>query len=158
MLECESAIPVRNRVQLPSPVAIGRIDDQLFEHGLYDPVQQRRLVCRMPVESHRISIERFPQPPHGKAFGAFLVDDRQCRRKHERPGERFLAVRDDGADPATLLEERSDRWLAGSVEEVAARIEQLREIGVTRVFLQHLNHDDAELVALAGERLLPAVA
>jgi F420-dependent oxidoreductase-like protein len=71
---------------------------------------------------------------------------------------RFLTIRDDGADPAALLEERSDRWLAGSVEEVLTRIEELREIGVTRVFLQHLNHDDDEMVALAGERLLPAVA
>jgi F420-dependent oxidoreductase-like protein len=71
---------------------------------------------------------------------------------------RFLAVRGDGADPASLLEERADRWLAGSVEEVAARIDELREIGVTRAFLQHLNHDDDEMVALVGEQLLPALA
>ena len=61
MREREAAIPVRNRVQLPSPVAIGRVDDQLFEHGLDDPVQQGRLVGRVPVESHRISVERFAQ-------------------------------------------------------------------------------------------------
>jgi F420-dependent oxidoreductase-like protein len=71
---------------------------------------------------------------------------------------RFLAVRGDETDPAVLLDERSDRWLAGSVDEVAARIEELREIGVTRLFLQHLNHDDDEMVALAGESLLPTLA
>ena len=70
----------------------------------------------------------------------------------------FLAVRGDGSDPAALLDERSDRWLAGSVEDVAARIEELRAIGVSRVFLQHLNHGDDEMVELLGERLLPAVA
>jgi F420-dependent oxidoreductase-like protein len=70
----------------------------------------------------------------------------------------FLAIRADGTDPGTLLAERSDRWLAGTVEEVAARIDELREIGVTRVFLQHLNHGDDEMVALVGEQLLPAVA
>ena len=70
----------------------------------------------------------------------------------------FLAVRGDDADPAALLSERADRWLAGSVDEVAARIEELRAIGVTRVFLQHLNHGDDEMVALVGDRLLPAVA
>ena len=69
---------------------------------------------------------------------------------------RFLAIRGDDADPAALLDERSDRWLAGSVEEVAARIEELRAIGVTRVFLQHLNHDDDAMLELAAERLLPA--
>jgi F420-dependent oxidoreductase-like protein len=70
----------------------------------------------------------------------------------------FLAIRGDDADPAALLEARSDRWLAGSVDEVAARIEELRAIGATRVFLQHLNSGDDEMVALAGERLLPSLA
>ncbi len=70
---------------------------------------------------------------------------------------RFLAVRGGDADPETLLAERRDRWLAGTVEEVAERIEELRGVGVTRVFLQHLNHSDDEMVALVGERLLPAL-
>jgi F420-dependent oxidoreductase-like protein len=71
---------------------------------------------------------------------------------------RFNSVRGVDADPEQLLRERSDRWLAGSVEEVAARIEELRAVGVGRVFLQHLNHDDDAMVALVGERLIPAVA
>jgi alkanesulfonate monooxygenase SsuD/methylene tetrahydromethanopterin reductase-like flavin-dependent oxidoreductase (luciferase family) len=57
-----------------------------------------------------------------------------------------------------VLDERSDRWLAGSVDEVAARIEELRAIGVTRVCLQHLNHDDDDMVELIGEELATAVA
>jgi alkanesulfonate monooxygenase SsuD/methylene tetrahydromethanopterin reductase-like flavin-dependent oxidoreductase (luciferase family) len=68
---------------------------------------------------------------------------------------RFLA--DRGGDPEALLEERRDRWLAGTVEEVAERIEGLRALGVTRVFLQHLNHDDDDMVRLVGDRLLPAI-
>jgi alkanesulfonate monooxygenase SsuD/methylene tetrahydromethanopterin reductase-like flavin-dependent oxidoreductase (luciferase family) len=70
----------------------------------------------------------------------------------------FLAARGDEADPEAFLAERSDRWLAGSVEEVAGRIEELRALGVSRVFLQHLNHADDEMVAVLGDRLLPAVA
>jgi F420-dependent oxidoreductase-like protein len=70
----------------------------------------------------------------------------------------FLALRSDGTGPEELLEGRRDRWLAGTVEEVAVRIEQLEAVGVTRVFLQHLNHADDDMVALIGERLLPAVA
>jgi F420-dependent oxidoreductase-like protein len=70
---------------------------------------------------------------------------------------RFLAVRGEGSDPATLLAERADRWLAGSVDDVAGRIEELRELGVGRVFLQHLNHDDDEMVELLGERLVTAI-
>ena len=74
----------------------------------------------------------------------------------ERIG-RFLAARADGADPEALLAERRDRWLVGTVAEVVGRIEELRALGVTRVFLQHLNHSDDAMVALIGDRLLPAL-
>jgi alkanesulfonate monooxygenase SsuD/methylene tetrahydromethanopterin reductase-like flavin-dependent oxidoreductase (luciferase family) len=69
----------------------------------------------------------------------------------------FQAIRSDDSDPRELLSERRDRWLAGTVEEVAERIEELRALGVTRVFLQHLNHDDDAMVELIGDRLIPAV-
>jgi alkanesulfonate monooxygenase SsuD/methylene tetrahydromethanopterin reductase-like flavin-dependent oxidoreductase (luciferase family) len=70
----------------------------------------------------------------------------------------FLELREDASDPEALLAERRDRWLVGTVEEVAERIEELRAIGVARVFLQHLNRSDDAMVALVGDRLLPAVA
>jgi alkanesulfonate monooxygenase SsuD/methylene tetrahydromethanopterin reductase-like flavin-dependent oxidoreductase (luciferase family) len=63
---------------------------------------------------------------------------------------RFLTIRGDDTDPAALVAERRDRWLVGTVDEVVERIEDLRELGVSRVFLQHLNHSDDEMVALAG--------
>ncbi|MBA2643474.1 MAG: TIGR03560 family F420-dependent LLM class oxidoreductase [Actinobacteria bacterium] len=71
---------------------------------------------------------------------------------------RFLHVRGGDDDAEALLAERRERWLAGTVEEVAERIEELRALGVTRVFLQHLNHADDEMVALIGNRLMPLVA
>ncbi len=74
----------------------------------------------------------------------------------ERLG-RFLSARGGDSDPETLLAERRDRWLVGTPEEVADRIEGLGKIGVTRVFLQHLSHSDDEMVAVIGERLLPAL-
>jgi alkanesulfonate monooxygenase SsuD/methylene tetrahydromethanopterin reductase-like flavin-dependent oxidoreductase (luciferase family) len=68
----------------------------------------------------------------------------------------FLAIRGEG-EPKAVLSERRDRWLVGTVDEVAGRIEELRALGVTRVFLQHLNHADDEMVLLVGDRLLPAL-
>ena len=68
---------------------------------------------------------------------------------------RFLAIRGDDADAQSIIDERKDRWLVGTVDEVAERIEGLRALGVTRVLLQHLNHDDDAMVALVGDRLLP---
>jgi len=67
---------------------------------------------------------------------------------------RFLAIR-GAADARSLIAERRDRWLLGTVEEVAERIEGLRALGVTRVLLQHLDHDDDAMVTLIGDRLLP---
>jgi F420-dependent oxidoreductase-like protein len=68
---------------------------------------------------------------------------------------RFQSIRGDDTDAETVVRERRDRWLVGTVDEVAERIEELRAVGVTRVFLQHLNHDDDAMVALVGDRLLP---
>lgn len=70
---------------------------------------------------------------------------------------RFAARRDPDVDAEALLRERRDRWVAGTVEEAAARLDALRAAGVTRVFLQHLSHDDDEMLALVGERLLPSL-
>jgi len=74
----------------------------------------------------------------------------------ERLG-RFLAASGNDADPATIARERGDRWLIGTVDEVVERIESLRALGVSRVLLQHLNHDDDDMLMLAGKRLLPAL-
>ena len=69
----------------------------------------------------------------------------------------FVALGARDTDPAELIAARRDRWLVGTVDEVAARIEELRALGVTRVFLQHLNHSDDAMVDLVGERLLERV-
>jgi alkanesulfonate monooxygenase SsuD/methylene tetrahydromethanopterin reductase-like flavin-dependent oxidoreductase (luciferase family) len=69
----------------------------------------------------------------------------------------FLATAGQEPDPEAVLAENEARWLAGSVDEVVARIEELRALGVTRVFLQHLNHGDDAMVELLAERVLPAV-
>jgi F420-dependent oxidoreductase-like protein len=61
---------------------------------------------------------------------------------------RFLAIRGDDTEPETLIAERRDRWLVGTVDEVATRVSELEALGVTRVFLQHLNHGDDEMVGL----------
>jgi F420-dependent oxidoreductase-like protein len=70
----------------------------------------------------------------------------------------FLTTAGNDAEPEAVLASRADSWLVGTVDEVVARIEELRGVGVTRVFLQHLNHADDDMIALVGEELLPRVA
>jgi F420-dependent oxidoreductase-like protein len=69
----------------------------------------------------------------------------------------FDASRGSDRDPRAVLEERRERWIVGTVEQIVERLERLGALGVTRVFLQHLNHADDDMVALLGNRLLPAL-
>ncbi len=70
----------------------------------------------------------------------------RARRRLERSGS-------DG-DPAELL--GGDSSLVGTVDEVRSQLETYGDAGVERVFLQHLDHTDLEMVRLIGEELVPA--
>jgi alkanesulfonate monooxygenase SsuD/methylene tetrahydromethanopterin reductase-like flavin-dependent oxidoreductase (luciferase family) len=61
-----------------------------------------------------------------------------------------------GLEAADLL--ASDRTITGTVEQVVARIGEYAEAGVERVYLQHLDHGDVEMVELIGAEVVPSVA
>jgi alkanesulfonate monooxygenase SsuD/methylene tetrahydromethanopterin reductase-like flavin-dependent oxidoreductase (luciferase family) len=46
----------------------------------------------------------------------------------------------------------------GTVEEAIERLRELEALGVERIFLQHLVHEDVEMVRLLGEQVAPAVS
>ena len=107
-------------------------------------------------------------------LGASLDELRQRRRRLE------AACAAVGRDPATLgyslmttcvigvdraeVDERTRRvsqllggerptenWLAGTVDELAARLRELASAGISGVMLQHLDHTDLAAVATMGE-------
>jgi F420-dependent oxidoreductase-like protein len=51
-----------------------------------------------------------------------------------------------------------DSWLVGTADEVAAQIEELRQVGVAHVILHQLDHRDLDLFDVIAEQLLPLVA
>ncbi len=55
-------------------------------------------------------------------------------------------------------EERSGRMVVGTVDEVVERLREYEAAGVQRVMLQHLVHDDLEMVELLGREVAPRVA
>ena len=71
----------------------------------------------------------------------------RARRRLERSGR-------DG-DPTKLLDD--DASLVGAVDAVVGRLGAYREAGVERVFLQHLDHTDLDMVRLIGEEIVPAI-
>ena len=52
---------------------------------------------------------------------------------------------------------REDR-IVGTVDEVLARLTDYAGAGVQRVLLQHLVHEDLEMLELIGAEILPAAA
>ena len=78
------------------------------------------------------------------------VIGRDRRELDERLGRvRALVGRDDADEK---------RWLAGTVDELAERLAELAAVGISRVMLQHLLHDDLDALALIGEEVIPEAA
>ncbi len=78
---------------------------------------------------------------------------------HER-ARRLAALRGEqlpGGDAAAYVRALPDSWIAGTVEEAVEQLGALHDAGVERVMLQHLLHDDLDLIALLGEQVAPAV-
>jgi alkanesulfonate monooxygenase SsuD/methylene tetrahydromethanopterin reductase-like flavin-dependent oxidoreductase (luciferase family) len=78
-------------------------------------------------------------------------------RDRAEVGRRGRAVaQGSGLDLQDLLE--SDRTITGTVGEVVARLGEYAAVGVERVYLQHLDHADIEMVELIGADVVPRAA
>ncbi|MCW3003812.1 MAG: family F420-dependent class oxidoreductase [Conexibacter sp.] len=54
--------------------------------------------------------------------------------------------------------DRAPTWIAGTLAQVVDKLKAYERAGVSRVFLQHLDHRDLAAVELIGRELVPAVA
>ena len=67
-------------------------------------------------------------------------------------------VRGEDGDVGEWIERHGRVMVIGTVDELTDRLRALEDAGVTRVFLQHLDHRDLGAVELMGRELAPAVA
>ena len=74
----------------------------------------------------------------------------RIRRRLERAGQHV--------DPDEYKASRGSAAILGTLDEAAARLRAYEAAGVERVMLQHLDHQDLEMVELIGRELAPAVA
>jgi F420-dependent oxidoreductase-like protein len=77
------------------------------------------------------------------------TDEAQLRRR----AEAYTDWTGDAVNSADL----PDTWIAGTLDDVIAKLQAYEEAGVARVFLQHLVHRDLETVELIGRELAPAM-
>src|SRR5688572_10709795 len=74
----------------------------------------------------------------------------RIRRRLERAGQSL--------DPDEYKASRGGAAILGTLDEAAERLRAYEAAGVERVMLQHLDHQDLEMVELIGRELAPAVA
>jgi F420-dependent oxidoreductase-like protein len=75
----------------------------------------------------------------------------------ERVG-RFMTALEREGDVDDMLEQLTEERVVGTVEEVGERLRDLADAGVDRIMLQHLLHDDLDMVRLIGEEIIPGLS
>ncbi len=113
-----------------------------------DEVRQRREVILRACER----AGREPLPFSVMTSVVVGADEAELRDRTSRLAQRI------GADATALRDEPPHGWVVGTVDSVIEQLGRLRDAGVTRVFCQHLLHEDLDAVALIGDRLAPALA
>lgn len=64
----------------------------------------------------------------------------------------------ESGDPAAYVANVETDGLAGTPEQIVERLSRYAEVGIQRVMLQHLLHEDLESLALIGRDVIPAAA
>jgi len=70
----------------------------------------------------------------------------------------FLDRSGRSEDARAFIESVRNERLVGTVEQVLERLSAYASAGVQRVMMQHLMHDDLEMLALIGRSIIPEVA
>jgi F420-dependent oxidoreductase-like protein len=102
-------------------------------------------------------------------YNTLFATPDECRERAERVKPLPLSLMTGfliGADEAEL-QARAARlgvdpipptWIAGTPDRVIAQLREYEQAGVQRVMLQHLLHDNVDVVALTGREVIPAVS
>jgi F420-dependent oxidoreductase-like protein len=76
----------------------------------------------------------------------------------ESRGAKLMQKRGQNGDPAAFVDGLGGAWLAGTPDQVLARLGEYSAAGVYRIMLQDLLHEDLEMVALIGQEVIPEAA
>jgi F420-dependent oxidoreductase-like protein len=76
----------------------------------------------------------------------------------EARAERLMARTGGGDDVRAFLAGRRPGEITGTVDQAMEQLSTLAEAGVTRIMMQHLLHEDLDLVALVGSEVIPAAS
>jgi alkanesulfonate monooxygenase SsuD/methylene tetrahydromethanopterin reductase-like flavin-dependent oxidoreductase (luciferase family) len=101
-------------------------------------------------------VERDPKTLRMSVMTGFLLgaDDADLKRQAQATVERWGSSL--SADEA--VERYRARGTGGTPDDFVAGLRRLEEVGVERIMLQHIRHEDLETVELLGREIVPRVA
>jgi F420-dependent oxidoreductase-like protein len=70
----------------------------------------------------------------------------------------LMATEGESGDVDAFVKKIRSNQIAGTVDQVLERLQEFAAVGVQRVYLQHLVHDDLDSVALIGKEIIPEAA
>lgn len=125
----------------------------------YDSPGATLELCRERREAIDRACEKGGRDPATLPFSIMTgvivgADEGEVRERARRLMQRS---RNAGDDLDAFLAARRERGVVGTVSQAIERIQALEEAGVSRVFLQHLLHEDVDMVRLIGKEIVPAV-
>jgi F420-dependent oxidoreductase-like protein len=80
------------------------------------------------------------------------------RKDLEARAARLMERTGGGGEVDAFLAGRRPGEITGTVDQAVEQLGVIAEMGVTRIMMQHLLHDDLDFVALVGRDVIPAVA
>jgi alkanesulfonate monooxygenase SsuD/methylene tetrahydromethanopterin reductase-like flavin-dependent oxidoreductase (luciferase family) len=124
-----------------------RFADEYNTYGV-DPTEARVRRARLDEACERGG--RDPSTLPFSVMTPFVLDLDHARRFVERSPSQGSAE--------LLFEDLRRRGLAGDPDELAAGLKEFEAAGVERVMLQHIVHDDLDVVATLGHEVAPRVS
>jgi len=115
-----------------------------YNTGLASLEHVRRTIARIADACHRGGRDLLPVSVETPVI--LGVDDAHAQRA---VGSLTALLAGDLGSPVLASPRAS--WIVGDVDQAAEQLAVLRDAGVSRVFCQHLQHEDLEGVALLGE-------
>jgi F420-dependent oxidoreductase-like protein len=119
------------------------------EYNVIGSSLEEYAAARKALDEACEQVERDPKTLAMSIMSGFLLgaDDAQLLAHARATLERWGS----DADPAATVERFRARGLAGTPDELVEGFGRLAEVGVERVALQHIVHEDLETVALIGQ-------
>jgi len=121
------------------------------EYNTFGPTIEQAIERRAGIMAACDASGRAPLPFSVMATSLIGASEADVRRR----AEELAGLRGGGAIDLAAV---SDTWIAGTVAQVAERLRAYEQVGVERIYLQHLLHRDIEAIELIGRELVPAVA